>query len=196
MNTNNLLKSLSSLAILVLLVFLCFAFAASTREKTRKLNIIKTIQVENPAKTFCIENSCKYLVITKGDGSQFGICNFEDGSSCKADEFLIQRCRKGSFATESNDFGIMEILEESCEKTSTCKVPRKYLARSDCAYQANCLKGKCTVVCPSKQPLVDTDSCENNPYDLNCACKEGKKQQVACPENMTCPAVVQFECIK
>lgn len=192
----NFLKSLSSVAIIVLLVFLCFAFAMSTNKTEDSPE--KTTPLSNPATIFCTENEGEHLTITENDGSQFGVCNFDDGSSCKDLAFLNGKCKKGDLGgnnLESNDFEVTELLNESCEKSSECKIPEKYSSLSDCLYEARCLQQKCIVVCPTSK-VPEHVSCTEDSYDLECVCLEGEKDQIKCPEGTTCPAVVQFECVK
>ncbi len=137
---SNFLKSLSSVAIIMLLIFLCFSFAIPKNKDLGSENLA----VKNSVVDFCLANSGKYLNIDKGDGSFFGVCNFDDGSSCDDWAFFTKKCQKGNFG----DANLTDIY------------------------------------------------CEDNSYSLDCICKEGTKQAISCPEGKTCPAVVQYECVK
>jgi len=49
----------------------------------------------NPASAFCEENSGKLEIVTDAEGGQFGMCVFEDGSSCEEWAFFRGECQVG-----------------------------------------------------------------------------------------------------
>ena len=62
----------------------------------------------NPASVFCEQNQGKVEIITAPDGSQFGRCVFQDGSSCEEWAFSQGNCRMGE------DFGGIVMAEDGC----------------------------------------------------------------------------------
>jgi putative hemolysin len=62
----------------------------------------------NPASVFCEENKGKVEIITAADGSQFGRCVFQDGSSCEEWAFNRGECKPGE------DFGGIVLAEDGC----------------------------------------------------------------------------------
>lgn len=53
-----------------------------------------TVGMANPASTFCIENGGTLEIRTKEDGSQYGVCVFDNGKECDEWEFLRGECGK------------------------------------------------------------------------------------------------------
>lgn len=51
-------------------------------------------QVANPASANCVKNGGK-LEIMDGEGGQFGVCIFEDGSRCEEWSFMRKQCAAG-----------------------------------------------------------------------------------------------------
>jgi len=51
-----------------------------------------TAGIANPASVYCVENGGKSAILTKGDGSQYGICIFPDGSQCEEWAYYKGEC--------------------------------------------------------------------------------------------------------
>ena len=62
----------------------------------------------NPASVFCEQNQGKVEIVTAPDGSQFGRCVFQDGSSCEEWAFNRGECKQGE------DFGGIVLAEDGC----------------------------------------------------------------------------------
>lgn len=45
-------------------------------------------------------------------------------------------------------YQVTEIMEISCQSHNDCELPFDYAIQSSCPYEARCLSGKCTIVCP------------------------------------------------
>jgi putative hemolysin len=65
---------------------------ASQKEQEPQM---QNTQIANPASTNCIDNGGK-LEIQNGEGGQFGVCVFKDGSRCEEWHFLRKQCSPGS----------------------------------------------------------------------------------------------------
>ncbi|MFA6410624.1 MAG: DUF333 domain-containing protein [Candidatus Buchananbacteria bacterium] len=50
----------------------------------------------NPAATYCNEHNGKSEIKTSTDGSQYGVCNFTDGSACEEWAYLRGQCQIGN----------------------------------------------------------------------------------------------------
>ncbi len=53
----------------------------------------------NPASVYCTENKGTLEIRTDGDGGQFGVCKFEDGSECDEWAFYRGECKPGDNAS-------------------------------------------------------------------------------------------------
>ena len=53
-----------------------------------------TVQIANPASTNCIEKGGE-LEIKDSESGQYGVCKFNDGSSCEEWAFFRNECKKG-----------------------------------------------------------------------------------------------------
>jgi len=62
----------------------------------------------NPASVYCEQNQGKVEIITAPDGSQYGRCIFQDGSSCEEWAFNRGECKSGE------DFGGIVLAEDGC----------------------------------------------------------------------------------
>ena len=55
-----------------------------------------------------------------------------------------------------DNFTVEKVLDVSCEKASDCDTPPEYLMLSRCPMTSKCIDNKCTVICPSLEPVNDT----------------------------------------
>lgn len=69
-------------------------------------------ELPNPASSYCIEQGGSLKIITQEDGSQYGICLFEDNSSCEEWAFYRGECTKGLQS--------LCIKDEDCVADSCC----------------------------------------------------------------------------
>lgn len=144
----NFLKSLSSVAILILLVFLCFSFAVSTTETNPEEGALETVPVEKQSATFCKENGGDYIEVKKHNDSKWGVCNFDDGSSCDADKFKLGKCRKGDSNNRNSAFEIKKVLSRECKTEMDCGMKEEFVKDTDCDYEMLCVENKCMLACP------------------------------------------------
>lgn len=59
-----------------------------------------------------------------------------------------------------NDFEVVEVLKQDCERDTDCETPARYAVLSHCPYAAKCLENACSVVCPhpfSGRMVPDTE---------------------------------------
>ena len=50
----------------------------------------------NPASVYCVEHGGTVEIVTAADGSQSGVCHFDDGSSCDEWAFFRGDCTPGN----------------------------------------------------------------------------------------------------
>ena len=55
------------------------------------------VGLANPAAVYCEDQAGFYEIRSKDDGSQFGVCIFEDGSECDDWEFFEGICSPGDY---------------------------------------------------------------------------------------------------
>jgi putative hemolysin len=60
-----------------------------------------TSQIANPAAVYCGEQGGTYEIREHEDGSQYGVCVFEDGSECEAWAFFRGECQPGDHPASS-----------------------------------------------------------------------------------------------
>ncbi len=109
-------------------------------------------EMPNPASTYCTENEGRLEIITQKDGSQYGICTFEDNSSCEEWAFYRGECTKG--------------LKTTCTKDEEC-VPDSCCHAKSCAIRNSA---------PSCQGVVCSQECEPGTLDCgqgSCRCVNG-----------------------
>jgi len=52
--------------------------------------------IANPASVYCAQQGGELVIKIKEDGSQYGLCTFNDGSTCPLDDFYNGKCSKGN----------------------------------------------------------------------------------------------------
>ncbi|MDF2379628.1 MAG: hypothetical protein P1V18_05445 [Candidatus Gracilibacteria bacterium] len=62
------------------------------------------------------------------------------------DEHILYR--EVSSEAKTQGFKLKEITDVSCNETTNCATPNKYLIQSNCPYTSLCLQDRCAVVCP------------------------------------------------
>ena len=60
-------------------------------------------EMANPASEYCLDQGYALEIITAEDGSQSGVCNFPDGSSCDEWAYFRGECLPASDGSGSND---------------------------------------------------------------------------------------------
>ena len=82
------------------------------------------VTMSNPASDFCVDNGGKSEIVTESDGSQFGLCVFED-YSCEEWGFYRNECD-----IEGDEEAITEILiEKGLNLTDMKVVIKKHLGK-------------------------------------------------------------------
>lgn len=57
----------------------------------------------NPASAFCVKQGGSLTIQTRGDGGQYGLCNFEDGYACEEWAMMRGECPVGGVRTTGFD---------------------------------------------------------------------------------------------
>ncbi|MBN2046084.1 MAG: DUF333 domain-containing protein [Anaerolineales bacterium] len=69
----------------------------------------EVIGMPNPASVFCEEQGGKVEIRTQKDGSQNGVCVFDDGSECDEWAFYREECRPGDFFPAESSSELLRI---------------------------------------------------------------------------------------
>jgi putative hemolysin len=88
------MKRVFTFTILLMALSACTAFQVQTSESTG--TDMPPANMPNPASVYCKQNGNTLEIRTAADGSQFGVCLFQDGSSC--DEWAYYRGECGPAA--------------------------------------------------------------------------------------------------
>ena len=132
-------------SIIIALVLICvgvyFVYKKPTQEKIPVENL--SMQVANPASLNCSKVGGKLTIEKRGDGGEYGLCNFEDNRACEEWALLRGDCPVGGVKTTGYD----SIDQKYCvwlgnktvaESNSTCTL----LDGSKCStkdfYDGNC----------------------------------------------------------
>ena len=101
----------------------------------------------NPASVYCIERGGNNGIITDENGSQAGVCMFEDGTSCDEWAFYRGECKKGA--------------------VNSCVID------SDCVPDSCCHAKACTAKqnAPKCAGILCTMDCESGTIDCGGSCK-------------------------
>ena len=83
-------KSLHLMALLLAL-FLLSACALQPLQAPQE----KPVDMANPAAVFCEDEGYTYEIRTADDGSQTGVCVFDDGTECDGWAFFRGECKPG-----------------------------------------------------------------------------------------------------
>lgn len=80
--------------ILAITIFLALTGCITTLEKKPEPAVTSTAQaaIPNPASVFCEQNGNKLEIFTADDGSQSGVCIFQDGSTCDEWAYFRGEC--------------------------------------------------------------------------------------------------------
>ncbi len=65
-------------------------------------------QTANPASTYCLEQDGTLDIQTLSDGSEYGVCKFEDDSECEEWKLYRGECKKGQYIIDSDLICTME----------------------------------------------------------------------------------------
>lgn len=65
-------------------------------------------EIPNPASVYCEEQDGTLDIITKTDGSQYGVCTFSDGSKCEEWKLKRGECTKGQYVPTPEKVCTME----------------------------------------------------------------------------------------
>ncbi len=115
------------------------------------------IQMANPASVYCEEQGGNLSIISDKDGSQYGMCGFDDGSSCEEWAFFRGECNKGESLVCSSD--------EDCVQDSCCHA-------KGCVLKSNA---------PSCKGVMCTMNCEPGTLDCgqgSCKCLNSKCEAI------------------
>lgn len=84
--SENMKKSFIVIGIILLAIVIYFLF---TKKESQT-----HVQIANPASVYCIDNGWVLSIKTQPDGSQYGMCDFDDGSSCEERSLIRKECKK------------------------------------------------------------------------------------------------------
>ncbi len=81
------MKRMLALTIVSMVLAACTAIQIQTTEPAA--TDMPQVNMPNPASVYCVQNGSKLEIRTAADGSQSGVCVFQDGSAC--DEWAYYR---------------------------------------------------------------------------------------------------------
>ncbi|MFH1587984.1 MAG: DUF333 domain-containing protein [Candidatus Diapherotrites archaeon] len=126
--------------------------------------------IGNPASVKCVEDGGEFKIITESNGSQYGICIFDDNSYCDEWKYFRGECSKGETQTECEGHSLGEKWNasdgcNSCECTGlgtqctamgcenndfSCEIIEDCdtnLPHDLCAGSWDCIEQECTWLC-------------------------------------------------
>ena len=77
----------------------------------------KKTELPNPASVYCTEHEGNLEIVTLKDGGQYGLCRFDDNSSCEEWAFYRGECDKGSKTLCERDD---DCIADSCCHSRKC----------------------------------------------------------------------------
>lgn len=82
------------------------------RDQTQKIESDDKSAIANPASVYCEEQGYKLEIRAKENGSQYGVCVFDDGSECEEWAYFRGECAKGNSLRESAEDYIYQHIAE------------------------------------------------------------------------------------
>ena len=76
-------------------LFVLFACSTQAPQPVTATPTLDTIDIANPASAYCEEQGFKVDIRTAQDGSQYGVCMFEDDSECEEWAYYHDECKPG-----------------------------------------------------------------------------------------------------
>jgi len=76
-------------------LFILSACSAQTPQPVIATATLDTIDIANPASAYCEEQGFKVDIRTAQDGSQYGVCMFEDNTECEEWAYYRDECKPG-----------------------------------------------------------------------------------------------------
>jgi len=76
-------------------LFILSACSPQTPQPVIATATLDTIDIANPAATYCEEQGIKLDIRTAQDGSQYGVCMFEDNTECEEWAYYRDECKPG-----------------------------------------------------------------------------------------------------
>jgi len=99
---------LFTLALVSLVLMSCAAVNAEPTEPTAVPNQDESVGLANPASVYCEEQGGTLEIRTADDGSQTGVCVFEDGSECEEWAFFRGECQPGQSNAAPSDSALTD----------------------------------------------------------------------------------------
>lgn len=91
------------LGILLMTIFLSGCAVKSNQNASSNTNRESSASgIANPASTYCVSNGGQLKIVVANDGSESGLCIFNDGSSCDEWAFYRKECQKGQSLVKYN----------------------------------------------------------------------------------------------
>lgn len=98
---------LFTLALVSLVLMSCAAANAEPIEPTAVSNEDESVGLANPASVYCEEQGGTLEIRTAADGSQTGVCVFEDGSECEEWAFFRGECQPGQSGDSASNSALI-----------------------------------------------------------------------------------------
>jgi len=76
-------------------LFILSACSTQTPQPVTATATLDTITIANPASAYCEEQGFELEIRTAQDGSQYGVCMFEDESECEEWAYYRSECKPG-----------------------------------------------------------------------------------------------------
>jgi putative hemolysin len=76
-------------------LFVLSACSAQIPQPVTATATLDTITIANPASAYCEEQGFKLEIRTAQDGSQYGVCTFEDNTECEEWAYYRNECKPG-----------------------------------------------------------------------------------------------------
>ena len=83
------------ITLIILTGLALLASACATQETTPPTEAIKPVGLPNPASQNCLDQGGELVIMTRGDGGQYGVCLFEDNRQCEEWALMNGHCPVG-----------------------------------------------------------------------------------------------------
>lgn len=121
--------------------------AQNTQEKSASAPSTTVAEIANPASVNCIKEKGTLTIQTRGDGGQYGVCDFGSGYQCEEWALMRGDCKKPGvkttgFTEKSQIYCALLGGKTLAEKNATCTFNDGSVCDNNALYNGTCHKGQ------------------------------------------------------
>lgn len=112
------MKAIKVIILVLILVAIGIGIYFFSVSKTKQTNVDDSplVNMTNPASVYCNEHGGKSVIRTAADGSQSGVCVFENGNECDEWSFFRGECDASSVLIPGTEKAVQEFLANKYNK--------------------------------------------------------------------------------